>query len=122
MTKGFNAERLEALIFRIRGHRVVIDSDFARLYGVATFRFNEAFKRNRHRFPADFAFQLTAEESRALTSQFAMSNAQALDSSGTNSSQFARRSRGGRRSLAWAFTEHGVLMAANVLRSNAPCR
>ncbi|HEY5899309.1 MAG TPA: ORF6N domain-containing protein [Burkholderiales bacterium] len=117
MEKAFSTERLEPLILRIRGHRVLLDSDLGRLYGVQTFRFNEAFKRNRHRFPADFAFQLTLEESRALTSQFAMSNAQAADSSG-KSSQFARTSRGGRRSLPWAFTEHGALMAANILRSD----
>jgi len=117
MRKPINAERLEPLIVRIRGHRIVLDSDLARLYGVPTFRFNEAFKRNRHRFPADFAFQLTSEEFAGLTSQLAMSKAQPVESSRSNSSQFGMRSRGGRRHLPWAFTEHGALMAANVLRS-----
>jgi hypothetical protein len=118
MKKAFNTERLEPLIFRIRGHRVVLDADLARLYGVQTFRFNEAFKRNRYRFPADFAFQLTSDEFARLTSQFAMSKAQPADSSGHKSSHPAMSSRGGRRHLPWAFTEHGALMAANVLRSD----
>jgi len=56
----------------IRGHRVILDSDLARIYGVPTFRFNEAVKRNRDRFPQDFLFQLTREEFSALTSQFAI--------------------------------------------------
>lgn len=49
---------LETLIYEIRGQRVMLDSDLARIYGVPTFRFNEAIKRNRERFPKDFAFQL----------------------------------------------------------------
>jgi len=110
-------ERLEPLIFTIRGHRVLLDADLATLYGVDTFRFNEAFKRNRRRFPDDFAFQLTAAESRNLTSQFAISSSQVPDSSWGISSQSAMRSHGGRRHLPWAFTEHGALMAANILRS-----
>ena len=71
MRKGFSSERLEPLILRIRGHRIVLDADLARLYGASTKRFNEAFKRNRNRFPADFAFQLTAVEFESLRSQFA---------------------------------------------------
>ena len=117
MTKGLATERIEALIVRIRGRRVVLDTDLARLYGVPTFRFNEAFKRNRHRFPADFAFQVTTRDVDALTSQIAMSNAQVPDFLVGNLSQAARSGRGGRRSMPWAFTEHGALMAANVLRS-----
>jgi phage regulator Rha-like protein len=117
MRKSINTERLEPLIFRIRGHRVVLDADLARLYGVPTFRFNEAFKRNRHRFPADFAFQLTAEEVEALRSQFATSKSTTSGFLRDNSSQFAMSSQRGRRYQPWAFTEHGALMAANVLRS-----
>lgn len=89
------------LILTIRGHRVILDSDLAKLYGVPTFRFNEAIKRNRHRFPDDFLFQLTQEEAEALTSQFAMS----------------KTGRGGRRTRPYAFTEHGALQAANILNS-----
>ena len=94
-------EPVEPLIREIRGERVILDSDLARVYGVPTFRFNEAVKRNQERFPADFRFQLTQAESDHLISQIAIS------SSG----------HGGRRKLPWAFTEHGAIMAANVLNS-----
>jgi ORF6N domain len=60
-------------ILVIRGQRVLLDSTLAALYGVATFRFNEAVKRNQERFPVDFAFRLTSGEFAALTSQNAMS-------------------------------------------------
>jgi ORF6N domain len=117
MNPALNNEELEPLIFDIRGKRVVLDADLARLYGVKTFRFNEAFKRNRHRFPSDFAFQLIADEFENLRSQIAISSLQGVDSSADNWPQFATRSHGGRRYLPWAFTEHGALMAANILRS-----
>ena len=67
------AERVETRILTIRGHRVMIDADLAGLYCVPTFCLNEAMKRNRNRFPEDFMFELTAEESASLKSQFAMS-------------------------------------------------
>lgn len=117
MRKGVNTERLEPLIFRIRGHRVVADADLARLYGVDTKRFNQAFKRNRDRFPEDFAFRLTAKEVEALRSQFVTSNRQASDLLGTMWSQFVTTSQRRHSHLPWVFTEHGALMAANVLRS-----
>ena len=53
---------IETLILTLRGQKVILDLNLAELYGVPTFRFNEAFKRNRKRFPDDFAFQLTADE------------------------------------------------------------
>jgi ORF6N domain len=59
-------EPLTPMIYVLRGLRVILDAVLARIYGVATFRFNEAFRRNRHRFPADFDFQLTAGEFAAL--------------------------------------------------------
>ena len=119
MKTGINTERLEPLIFRVRGHRVVLDADLARLYGVTTTRFNEALRRNRDRFPADFAFQITTEELGNLRSQIAISSSQAADSlkNSANRSQFVTGSHGGRRYLPWAFTEHGALMVANILRS-----
>ena len=92
---------IDNMIRTIRGHKVILDRDLAALYGVPTFRFNEAVKRNRKRFPADFMFQLTTEEIAALTSQIAMS----------------KTGRGGRRTLPFAFTEHGAVMAANILHS-----
>ena len=85
---------IESLIFTIRGKKVILDADLARIYGIATFRFNEAFKRNRRRFPDDFAFQLTTAEFAALragldagqavspnSSQFAMSSTEPLSMS-----------------------------------------
>jgi hypothetical protein len=120
MRKTSSTEVVEPLIYTIRGHRVMLDRDLAGLYGIPTFRFNEAFKRNRHRFPGDFAFQLTGEEFENLRSQFVTSSAQAVDSSAKSSSQVAMSSRlfRGARYRPWAFTEHGALMAANILRSD----
>lgn len=79
----------------------MLDSDLARLYRVTTKRLNEQVRRNIARFPGDFMFQLTLEEVESLRSQFATSN----------------KGRGGRRYRPYAFTEHGALMAANVLNS-----
>lgn len=78
-------EQIDGMIRPFRGVRVVLDRDLAKIYGVATFRFNEAIKRNRHRFPADFMFQLTRAEFDSLKSQIAMSKP-------GNSSQFAMSS------------------------------
>jgi hypothetical protein len=96
-----NVPRLDELIREVRGQKVILDTDLARIYGIPTFRFNEAVKRNRERFPKDFMVQLTRAEVAALTSQFAIS----------------KKGRGGRRTLPYAFTEHGAIMAANVLNS-----
>jgi len=78
----------------------MLDFDLAMIYGVTTKRLNEQLKRNRLRFPADFAFQLTVQEFRTLKSQIATSS-----------------SHGGKRKLPWVFTEHGALMLASVLNS-----
>jgi len=96
-----NVPKLDELIREVRGQKVILDTDLARIYGIPTFRFNEAIKRNRERFPEDFMFRLTVAEFAALTSQFAIS----------------KKGRGGRRTLPYAFTEHGAIMAANVLNS-----
>ncbi len=113
-------EHLEPMIFTIRRQRVILDAELARLYGVSTGRFNEAFIRNKRRFPGDFSFQLTAEEYANLRSQDATSSFQRSNSKGKkdNWSQSATSSsHGGRRYRPWVFTEHGALMAANILRS-----
>lgn len=94
--------QIDSIIRLIRGERVILDSDLARVYGIPTFRLNEAVKRNRERFPEDFLFRLTQDEFTSLTSQIAISN----------------RGRGGRRTLPLAFTEHGAVMAANILNSD----
>jgi len=105
-------EQIDGMIHTIRGVRVMLDRDLAQIYSVHTFRFNEAIKRNRHRFPPYFMFQLNREEFNSLKSQIAMSKRQ-------KSSQIAmsKTGRGGRRTLPYAFTEYGALQAANVLRS-----
>ena len=68
-----SSKEIEASIQVVRGTRVMLDKDLARLYGVTTSALNQAVKRNVERFPADFAFQLTAEEEEALRSQIVMS-------------------------------------------------
>lgn len=113
---------LSGRIYTIRGQRVILDADLAHLYGTTTKRFNEAFRRNASRFPTDFSFQLTAEEFATLRSQFATSNVDNAGSNLTTSnwSQFATSSKAAHRGVTyrpWAFTEHGAVMAANVLRS-----
>jgi len=87
----FASEPLEPLIFTLRRQRVILDSDLARLYGVTTGRLNEAFKRNRQRFPEDFAFQLTVAEFANLRSQIVTSSARLADDQGdaANLSQIA---------------------------------
>jgi len=92
---------LEHRIFTIRGRRVMLDSDLAAIYQVLPKRLNQQVKRNKARFPFDFAFQLTPEETAALRLQVATSNT----------------GRGGRRFLPYVFTEHGAVMLASVLRT-----
>lgn len=96
-----SANQIERRIHVIRGHRVMLDSDLAEVYETTTMALNQAVKRNKQRFPEDFAFQLTPQEFRDLISQSVIS------SSG----------HGGRRTPPWVFTEHGVSMLASVLHS-----
>jgi len=96
------AEPVENLIRVIRGQRVSLDADLARVYGVTTKRLNEAVKRNRQRFPSDFVFQLTAEEVADLRSQIVTGSQKHRDP----------------RYLPYAFTEYGAFQAANVLNSD----
>ena len=115
------ARTTEPLIILIRGRRVVLDADLARLYGVTTGRFNEAFKRNRRRFPGEFAFQLSPAEFVDLKRRADACDSQPSDfnKENVNLSQIAIGSQKHRdpRLRPWAFTEHGALMAANILRS-----
>lgn len=92
---------IERRILILRGQRVMLDADLAKLYGVATRRLNEQVRRNQERFPDDFAFELTRQEFTNLMSQSATSSLP----------------HGGRRKLPWAFTEQGVAMLSTVLRS-----
>jgi hypothetical protein len=94
------SERIARSIVILRGRKVLLDADLAVLYDVRTKALVQAIKRNPDRFPADFTFQLTAEEFARLRSQSVTS-----------------KSRGGRRYLPHAFTEQGVAMLSSVLRS-----
>jgi hypothetical protein len=106
-------ESIQQAIYLIRGQKVVLDKDLAGLYGVTTKRLNEQVKRNRERFPIDFMFQLTLEETEALKSQITTSYVD------PNRSQFATGSQKHRdpRYLPYVFTEHGAIMAASVLNT-----
>ncbi len=113
-------EPIEPVIRVIRGQRVILDSDLARIYDVPTKVLNQAVKRNENRFPRDFMIRLSPEEWEPLRSQIVTSNrSQIATGSGSNlRSQIATlRTHGGRRYLPYAFTEHGAVMAANVLNS-----
>lgn len=103
-------EVVERKIYVMRGQKVLLDSDLAELYQVETKALNQAVKRNVDRFPDDFMFQLSSEEAESLRSQIATSSLK---------SQFvtSKEHRGGRRSLPYAFTEHGVAMLSSVLNS-----
>jgi hypothetical protein len=92
--------RIDGAILRARGRNVMLDTDLATLYGVTTKQLIQAMKRNRVRFPSDFAFQLSVAEFANLRSQTVTSS-----------------SWGGRRSRPYAFTEQGVAMLSGVLRS-----
>ena len=93
---------IERKIFMIRGQKVMLDSDLAQLYGVTTFNLNKAIKRNIERFPGDFMFQLSTEETKGLIFQIGISKI---------------TGRGGRRYSPYAFTEQGVAMLSSILRS-----
>ena len=105
---------VEDLIRVIRGQRVVLDADLAGVYSVRTKRLNEAVRRNVDRFPPDFAFQLDPQEHEVVRSQIVA----ALQDHGQGMrSPIATASRRNIRHRPWAFTEHGAIMAANVLNS-----
>ena len=94
---------IDSLIFEVRGQKVILDSDLALIYGVPTKRLNEQVKRNARRFPPDFLFRLSVEEAEGCQ---------------RSRSQTATLKRGQNiKYLPYAFTEHGSIMAANVLNS-----
>jgi hypothetical protein len=102
MTAHISIERIEQTILLIRRHRVMLDTDLAKLYGVPAKVLNQAVRRNASRFPADFMFQLTGEEATALRSQFVT----------------LKTGRGQHRKYRpYAFTEQGVAMLSSVLHS-----
>lgn len=97
----FQVEKIEAMIYSIRGQKVMLDSDLAQLYGVETGALNRQVKRNINRFPSDFMFQLSKIEDESLRCQIGISN----------------EVKGGRRYLPYVFTENGVAMLSSVLSS-----
>ena len=100
MPKSLPVEKVESAIRTVRGLRVMLDSGLAGFYGVTTKALNQAVRRNKTRFPKDFAFQLETKEFTNLRSQIVTSSL-----------------HGGRRVLPWVFSEHGVVMLASVLNS-----
>jgi hypothetical protein len=96
-------EQIDGMIRTVRGVRVLLDRDLAKIYGVPTKAFNQAVKRNRLRFPEDFMFRLTQEEANALQ----VSWSQTVTLKGGQNIKY----------LPYAFTEYGALMAANILNS-----
>ena len=103
--------QIQARIHVVRGKRVMLDADLARFYGVPTFNLNKAVNRNLDRFPEDFSFVLTMEETRDLIFQSGISSRPAAQKN------VMKKGRGGTRKPARVFTEQGVAMLASVLRS-----
>lgn len=94
-------DSVQSMIYVFRGHKVMLDADLAKLYGVTTANLNKAVKRNLERFPGDFMFQLTDDEWEVLRSQIGIS----------------KSGSGGRRFNPYVFTEQGVAMLSSVLNS-----
>jgi hypothetical protein len=105
-TPVVSPNEIEQSIHIVRGQRVMLDSDLAKLYGVTTSALNQAVKRNLDRFPDDFAYPLTKQEFTALMSQNVIS----------------KSGRGGRTKSPWVFTEQGVAMLSSVLKSPTAAR
>lgn len=112
------ARKVDSLIQRVREERIILDSDLASIYGVSTKRLNEQVKRNRRRFPEDFCFRLTMKELDELKTVHKGGSA----GTGVNRSQNATGSRRNLRFRPYAFTEHGAIMAANILSSTRATR
>jgi len=131
--EAHNVAEIPSLIYEIRGHNVMLDSDLAGLYGVSVKALNQAVKRNLDRFPPDFMFKLTDNEweslrcqigtsNNSLTSQIAISNdaltfQNGISNDSLRSQIVTANGRGGRRTIPYAFTEEGVAMLSGVLRS-----
>jgi hypothetical protein len=102
----YTTDDITTLIVTVRGKKVILDADLARIYGVPTKRLNEQVRRNADRFPPDFAFVLTDQEVTNLRSQIATSSFEGIRS------QSATASHGGRRYRPYVFTEHGAILGA----------
>ncbi|MBA4337052.1 DNA-binding protein [bacterium] len=105
---ALSGQNIDYAIYIIRGQRVMLDEDLANIYGIETRVLNQAVQRNMERFPEEFMFRLTIEEFTNLRSQIVTSSL---------ISQTVISNRGGRRKMPFAFTEHGAVMLASVLKS-----
>lgn len=114
-TKDLVKKTEDSLIYLIRGQKVMLDEDLARMYGVTTKVLNQAVKRNQARFPSDFMFQLSETEYDNLRSQTVTSSLDKPDLRSQNATSGS--GYGGRRYMPYVFTEHGTVMLASVLNS-----
>ncbi|MBR4170398.1 MAG: ORF6N domain-containing protein [Kiritimatiellae bacterium] len=112
-----NVQSIHDCIFTVRGVQVMLDRDIAELYGVPTKALNQAVKRNADRFPEGFVFQLTQDEFDVLRSQLVTSNESSHLPQCVLRSQLMTSKRGGLRYRPYAFTEHGIVMLASLLKS-----
>lgn len=108
---------VENVIHTIRGERVILDADLARLYGVPTKALNQAVRRNRAKFPPDFLFQLTSVETELVADLRSKIVISSRIKTSTMRSQIVTASKRNTRHTPFAFTEHGAIMAANILNS-----
>jgi hypothetical protein len=99
--KDVGLAKIEGMIYLIRGHKAMLDSDLASLYEIETSQLNRQVRRNLNRFPADFMFELTSDEYQSLICQNGIS----------------KKGRGGRQKMPLVFTEPGVAMLSSVLNS-----
>jgi hypothetical protein len=106
---------IQRKIYEIRGQKVILDRDLAALYQVETRVLNQAVKRNSERFPEDFMFQLTLKEWRDILNE---QNTEYQDATNLTSQFVISSGHGGQRHMPYAFTEHGVVMLASLLRSD----
>jgi hypothetical protein len=109
-------DQIDRAILILRGHKVLLDSDLAALYGVEAKTLNQAVRRNAQRFPADFMFKLTREEAQRLRSQSVTLDVEPVESMANSRNRPSRRGQHIKH-LPYAFTEQGVAMLSSVLRS-----
>jgi hypothetical protein len=114
---GISPERVEGIVFPLRGQKVILDFHLAELYGVEARVLNQAVKRNIERFPDDFMFQLSKDETRALMRSQIVTSSEIPTLALRSQIVISKNGRGGRRYRPFVFTEQGVAMLSSVLRS-----
>ena len=118
-------ENIESMVYTIRGVKVMLDFDLARIYGYSTRAFNQQVKNNIEKFPPDFMFQLTAEEVNEIsrcqnvtTIKSSMESEEITRSKNLTSIMQAKGTKGGRTYRPYAFTEQGIYMLMTVLKGD----